>query len=51
MGFAKDLTGNDRRGLLIMALPMLVAAGIMVYLRRRFQREGLLTPKTAAPTW
>jgi len=48
MGFAKDLTGNDRRGLLFMSLPMLVAAGIMVYLRRRFQREGLLTPQAAA---
>jgi ACS family tartrate transporter-like MFS transporter len=48
MGFAKDLTGNDRRGLLFMSLPMLAAAGIMVYLRRRFQREGLLLPSTAA---
>jgi ACS family tartrate transporter-like MFS transporter len=48
MGFAKDLTGNDRRGLLIMSLPMLVAAAIMVYLRRRFQREGLLARQSAA---
>jgi ACS family tartrate transporter-like MFS transporter len=32
MGIAKDLTGNYRRGLLIMAAPMLVGAGIMFYL-------------------
>jgi ACS family tartrate transporter-like MFS transporter len=35
MGVAKDLTGNDRRGLLTMAVPMLVAGGIMMYLRRQ----------------
>ena len=34
MGIAKDLTGNYRRGLLTMAVPMLVGAGIMLYLRR-----------------
>lgn len=33
MGIAKDFTGNYRRGLLTMAVPMLVAAGIMFYLR------------------
>ena len=33
VGFAKDLTGDYRRGLLIMAAPMLVGAGIMFYLR------------------
>jgi ACS family tartrate transporter-like MFS transporter len=33
MGIAKDLTGNYRRGLLTMAVPMLVGAGIMLYLR------------------
>lgn len=33
MGIAKDLTGNYQRGLLTMALPMLVGAGIMFYLR------------------
>ena len=35
IGFAKDLTGNDQRGLTTMAFPMLIAAGIMVYLRRQ----------------
>jgi MFS transporter, ACS family, tartrate transporter len=48
MGFAKDLTGNDRRGLLFMSIPMLVAAGIMFYLRGRFMREGLLRKPEAA---
>jgi ACS family tartrate transporter-like MFS transporter len=48
MGFAKDLTGSDRRGLLTMAVPMLVAAGIMLYLRRQFQRTGLLRAQAAA---
>jgi len=33
MGIAKDLTGNYRRGLLTMAVPMLVGAGTMLYLR------------------
>jgi ACS family tartrate transporter-like MFS transporter len=33
MGIARDLTGNYRRGLLTMAVPMLVGAGIMLYLR------------------
>jgi ACS family tartrate transporter-like MFS transporter len=33
MGIAKDLTGNYRRGLLTMAIPMLIGAGIMFYLR------------------
>jgi len=35
MGIAKDLTGDYRRGLLTMAAPMLVGAGIMFYLRWR----------------
>jgi ACS family tartrate transporter-like MFS transporter len=33
MGVAKDLTGNYRRGLLTMVVPMLVGAAIMFYLR------------------
>jgi MFS transporter, ACS family, tartrate transporter len=33
MGIAKDLTGNYRRGLLTMAVPVLVGAGMMFYLR------------------
>jgi ACS family tartrate transporter-like MFS transporter len=35
MGIARDLTGNYRRGLLTMAVPMLIGAGIMFYLRRQ----------------
>lgn len=38
MGIAKDLTGNDQRGLTIMAIPMLIAAGITLHLRRRSRR-------------
>lgn len=38
IGIAKDLTGNDQRGLTMMAVPMLVAAGIMFYLRRQSLR-------------
>jgi ACS family tartrate transporter-like MFS transporter len=33
MGIARDLTGNYQRGLLTMAIPMLAASGIMLYLR------------------
>ncbi len=35
MGFAKDLTGNYQRGLLSLSVPMLLAAGIMLYMRYR----------------
>ena len=38
MGIAKDLTGNDQRGLTLMAIPMLIAAGITLHLQRRSQR-------------
>ena len=48
MGIAKDLTGNDQRGLTIMAIPMLIAAGITLHLRRRSQRTYSHSP-TAAP--
>jgi len=34
MGIAKDLTGDYRRGLLTMAVPMLVDVGITGYIRR-----------------
>jgi ACS family tartrate transporter-like MFS transporter len=33
MGIAKDLTGDYQHGLLLMSVPMLGAAGIMLYLR------------------
>ena len=40
MGIAKDLTGTDRRGLTVMAAPMLLAAAIMFYLRRQSLRAS-----------
>ena len=40
MGIAKDLTGNYRRGLLTMVAPMLIGAGIMLYLRWQSQRPA-----------
>jgi MFS transporter, ACS family, tartrate transporter len=33
IGFAKDLTGDYQRGLLLMTIPMLIGAAIMFYLR------------------
>jgi ACS family tartrate transporter-like MFS transporter len=39
MGLAKDLTGNYQRGLLTLSIPMLAAAGIMIYLRRQSLRS------------
>jgi ACS family tartrate transporter-like MFS transporter len=44
MGFARDWTGNYQRGLLTCAVPMLVAAEIMLHLRRMagIEREGTL---------
>jgi MFS transporter, ACS family, tartrate transporter len=38
MGFARDLTGNYQRGLVTMTIPMLLAAVIMLYLRRQAAR-------------
>ena len=35
VGFAKDVTGNEQSGMIPMAAPMLMAAGIIWYLRRR----------------
>jgi MFS transporter, ACS family, tartrate transporter len=47
MGFAKDLTGNNRRGLVTMAIPMLIGAFIMFYLRRQAQRAPMLVTASA----
>jgi MFS transporter, ACS family, tartrate transporter len=41
IGFAKDLTGNYQSGLRLMSLPMLLATGIMLYLRRDARRRQL----------
>ena len=50
MGIAKDLTGNYRRSLLTMAVPMLIGAAIMFYLRRQSQRAPApLIAAAAAP--
>ena len=43
MGFLKDVTGNYQRGLVILSIPMLLCAGIMVYL----SRQATLTPRPA----
>jgi ACS family tartrate transporter-like MFS transporter len=47
MGIAKDLTGNHQHGLLTLSVPMLAAAGIMLYMRQ----QSLQTPdsKLIAP--
>jgi MFS transporter, ACS family, tartrate transporter len=59
MGIAKDLTGDDRRGLTVMAIPMLIAAAITLHLRRRSRRAALpavmsmkviTTPATRSPS-
>jgi ACS family tartrate transporter-like MFS transporter len=42
IGFAKDLTGDYQSGLRLMAVPMLVGAGIMLYLRRDARRRQLV---------
>ncbi len=39
MGLMKDLTGNYQRGLITLAVPSLVAAAIMLAVRRRAQRR------------
>ena len=44
VGFAKDLTGNDQRGMVPMAAPMLIGAAIMWYLRRSSRRSAALLP-------
>jgi ACS family tartrate transporter-like MFS transporter len=49
MGLAKDLTGDYQRGLITLSIPMLLAAGVMLYLRRKAQRSNApdLQPSTA----
>ena len=50
MGVAKDFTGDYRRGLFTMAFPMLLAAGIMFYLRHRSQQAAVAVSEPAAAT-
>jgi ACS family tartrate transporter-like MFS transporter len=50
MGIARDLTGNYRRGLLIMAVPMLIGACIMLHLRRQSKRAPAPLIAVAAAT-
>ena len=38
MGIARDLTGNHQRGLITLSIPMLAAAGIMLYMRYQAHR-------------
>jgi hypothetical protein len=40
MGFARDLSGNFQQGLLMMTLPLLIAAAIMLYLLLTERRKG-----------
>jgi ACS family tartrate transporter-like MFS transporter len=47
MGFARDLTGDYQRGLLTLALPMLIATAIMLYLRRLERRAACVTAANA----
>jgi ACS family tartrate transporter-like MFS transporter len=47
MGFARDLTGDYQRGLLTLALPMLIASAIMVHLRR-LERRAQCAPAANA---
>jgi ACS family tartrate transporter-like MFS transporter len=50
MGIAKDLTGDYRRGLLTMTVPMLIGAGIMFHLRRQSgQISAQLNTQIPAP--
>jgi hypothetical protein len=41
MGIAKDLTGNYQTGLLTLALPTLVAVGIVLWMRHEALRDRL----------
>ncbi len=43
MGWLKDLTGNYQRGLTFLSIPMLIDAGIMVYLGRKALNASKLT--------
>jgi ACS family tartrate transporter-like MFS transporter len=48
MGFLKDLTGNYQRGLVILSIPMLLCAGIMIYLGRQALHAAKPASQTAA---
>jgi ACS family tartrate transporter-like MFS transporter len=47
MGFAKELTGDYQRGLLVASVPMLIAAGIMLFLYRRQTTQPIAVHPTA----
>jgi ACS family tartrate transporter-like MFS transporter len=49
MGISKDLTGDYQRGLMALSLPMILAAGIMLYLSRSTQRRNAAQLLTATP--
>jgi len=44
MGIAKDLTGDYQHGLLTLTVPSLIAAGIMLWLRRNSLRQRQRAP-------
>ncbi len=46
IGFAKDLTGDYQNGMLLMSVPMLLATGIMFYLRSQTIHSQTLQPQT-----
>jgi len=50
MGIATDMTGNYRRGLLTMAVPALIAAGIMFYLRWQSRQTAVRIGESVATT-
>jgi ACS family tartrate transporter-like MFS transporter len=51
VGFAKDLTGDYQRGLLLMSIPMLLGALIMFYLRAETRlRSQTLSPQNPVPS-
>jgi MFS transporter, ACS family, tartrate transporter len=50
MGIARDLTGNYQRGLVTCAVPMLIGAAIMLYLRRQSRASlSLGAARASAP--
>lgn len=46
MGYMKDLTGNYHRGLVTMALPMLLGAGILLWMRSRVALQASAATST-----
>jgi MFS transporter, ACS family, tartrate transporter len=49
MGWARDLTGNYQRGIMTLAIPSLMAAGVILFMRRRANERAVEVREDNSP--